>query len=110
MAQTTIITAQETAANSTDVVVGTTPVKLALYTTEDPAVFPRVKCTIQEKVPGDTYQAYTGGDLVERKRREVFLTNTQKEFLLTAPGTYRVVKPVTTSDVGVFSEDGVTEP
>ncbi len=65
---------------------------------------------IQEQVPGGGYQLYTGGDIVAAQGNGVYLTNLDKEFTLTAPGTYRVLKPVTPTDVGVFSEDGAVDP
>lgn len=108
MAQTTILAATTSAGNSSDVVVGTTPVKLSMFMTGGnvqqaktaTGAYERVLCVIQEKDPNGVYvNAYSNGYLLT-------ITRKNPQQVIVGPGTYRVVKPGTTNSIGLYSEDG----
>ena len=108
MAQTTILAAATAAGNSSDVIVGTTPVTIAMFMTGGNVQqaklangsYERVLCVVQEKDPNGVYvNLYDNGLLVTVSRK-----NPQR--LIEYPGTYRVVKPATTNAIGLYSEDG----
>lgn len=108
MAQTTILAATTSAANSSDVVVGSAAVKLSMFMTggnvqqaEDASGnYERILCVIQEKDPNGVYvNTYADGNLLTISRK-----NPQQ--VLIGPGTYRVTKPATINAIGLYSEDG----
>lgn len=108
MAQTTILDATTSADDSSDVVVGSSPVKLSMFMTggdvqqakDASGRYERILCVIQEKDPNDVYvNAYSNGLLITISRK-----NPQQ--VLIGPGTYRVVKPETYNEIGLYSEDG----
>lgn len=103
MAQTTILAVGTTAANSTDVSVGTTPVKVSIFSDVE---LPRCKLPLQEQVAGGEWQNYYGQDYLRDNRQPVFLTNTHRSYTITAPGTYRLVRSEESANVGAISEDG----
>ena len=106
MAQTTVLTAQTTAADSDDIVVGTKPVKASLYSGETDGSYSDVKCPVQEKVPGGIYQMFDNEKTMKDERTPVYLSDQRKSYTIISPGTYRVTKAVTDKDIGVFTEDG----
>jgi hypothetical protein len=108
MAQTTILAATTSAANSSDVVVATGAVKLSMFMTggnvqnakDASDKYERVLCVIQEKDPNGVYvNTYADGKLLTISRK-----NPQQ--VLIGPGTYRVTKPATVNAIGLYSEDG----
>lgn len=104
MAQTTILAAGTTAANSSTVTVGTTPVKVSIFT--DANKMPRCKLPLQEQAPTGSWQNYYGENVRFDERQPVYLTNTRRSFTITAPGSYRLVRSVESANVGAISEDG----
>jgi hypothetical protein len=107
MAQIAVLAAATAAGNSSDIVVGTQPVKISLYSTATGQAYGTdVKFPLYEKVPGGAYQTYYGKRTHVDEDQPVFLNQQHRSFLITAPGTYRISKAVTVNTVGAFTEDG----
>lgn len=108
MAQTTVLAAATTAGNSSDIVVGSAPVKISMFMTggnvqqakDGSGNYERVLCVIQEKDPNGVYV----NAVSEKKLLTISRMNPQE--VLIGPGTYRVVKPATTNAIGIYTEDG----
>lgn len=106
MAQTTVAAAATARWDSSDIVVGTTPVKVSLYSTATGQAYGQAKARLQEKVVGGVYQRYDGKFTHKDEDQGVFLDQNHRSFLIEAPGTYRLSKEVTTNAIGAFTEDG----
>lgn len=102
MAQTTILAAGTTAANSSSVTVQDTPVKVSLFTTDN--ILHRCKLPLQEQVAG-VWQNFYCEDTRVDERQPVYLTNTKRSYTIFSPGTYRVVRSLETNAVGAVSDD-----
>ena len=106
MAQTTVLAAGTTGANSDDIAVGTTPLTVALFSGETDQHMDRIKCSIYQKDVNDNYFPYTAQLGFHQIRNPIILTNTQRQWTFNQPGTYRVVRPACTSSVGIQTDDG----
>lgn len=104
MAQTTPLAAGTTAANSSDVVVKT-PVTVSLFSGESDQHMDRCKISIYQKDSNGNYTFYTAPLGVKQTRNRVYLSNTQRQWTFNQPGTYRLVRPITTSSVGINADD-----
>lgn len=104
MAQTTVLTSATAAGNSSDIVVSTTPVTVALYTDETNGLFTHVKVKIEQKVPGGAYQSFHDEYNHKTERAPVFLYMDKRSYTIKTPGTFRAVKDATATKIGVFTE------
>lgn len=103
MAQAIALASGTTAANSADVVV-TTPTTLSLFSGETDQSMARCKLSIYLKDSNSNYHRATFQRGGRRYRVPIDLTNVERTVTLTEPGTYRVVRPITTTSVGVNAD------
>lgn len=108
MAQTTALAATTSAANSSDITVTTTPLKVSMFMTggnvqgakNADGTYERVMCVIQEKDPNGVYvNVNVGGPPLN-------ICRLHPQQVLVGPGTYRVVKPATVNAIGIYTENG----
>jgi hypothetical protein len=97
MAQQTILAAGVSAANSTDIVVGSTPVSIGVFSAAAGDLPAGVQFNVMQKTPG-------AANKVAR------INNDDRLFVLTGPGTYFVARPAYNgTGFGVFT-DSVDAP
>ena len=106
MAQTVALAAATAAGTSTDIVVATVPVTVALYSGETLANFSHVKAKILQKDPNGVYQTFFDEFNHRTERAGVYLYQDKRSYTIRTPGTFAVTKDATTAKIGVFTEDG----
>lgn len=97
MAHTTILASATGAGNSSDIVVGATPISVAIFAA-DGVISSSVQCPVYRKV-GANYQPHCDAD-----GRRVFLSADRPDYTFTGPGTYRVSKLATAESIGVAQD------
>lgn len=98
MTQSTILAAATAAGNTSDIVVGATPIQVALFAT-DGAFTESVQCLVYYKA-GSYYYPYTD----PATGRQQLVTTKRRTLTFKDPGTYRVSKPVTAEAIGVMQD------
>ena len=99
-----ILAAATTAGNSSDVVVTTDPKTVSLFSGESNGSMARCKLSIYQKDSAGNYHRYTIQRGAKKSADELYLTNVQRAVVLSNPGTFRVVRPITTTSVGVDAD------
>lgn len=107
MAQAIVLTAATAAGTSSAITVTTTPMKVSLYSGETDGSYSQVKCPVFESTPGSKTQPFNDETTTKDERTPVYLSDERKSYLIKSPGTYTVVKALSTKAIGVFTESGL---
>lgn len=97
MAQSTVLAAAATAGQSSDIVVGATPVTVSIFGTSGGAIAVPIALALERKIGSNWQPVYDKG-------KPVVLDQYHMDVCLVAPGTYRVIRPVLTVSIGVATD------
>ena len=97
--------ADDSASFTVDVLTG--PTSIYLFSGEADESFMRIKCSLLKEVDTTQYQPYYAFQGRQVTRNPVYLTNTQRNYILQEPGTYIVRKPASVDAIGIAVDDGV---
>lgn len=104
MAQTQILAAGKTQADSLEVTVGDSPAQLTMFSDEEDGKFGRVKMAILIEIGDGQFVPYVEGTAERRNYSGTYLYNTQRSYTLQSPGVYIVRRSPTDKSVGVVAD------